>query len=359
MKRLIIYIACTCFLLSACVEENHFGLSSYGNIKTIEISNQASQAVINTTSFEISVEFPGGVDLSELTLKTLTLSSFANSDKIVGDVLDLSQAAKINVTAEDGSITSWTISPLVASSTPQLANSDLNAWYKTSTGYYEPGTDATSTIWGTGNPGTQILGLLATTPIEVGDENYAAKLETLDNGRAAAAFGTPISAGSVFTGKFDSDNISPSDPEAAIDFGTPFSGRPSQFKFSYLYVPGDTNKDKKGNVLSYGDQCDIYAYLEIRNGDKTARLATAWFRNGDAQTDMTSKEIDFIYGELDSSYPDYMKPEDGVYVSADSASFVLPSHITIVATSSFDGANFAGAIGSTMQFDDVVLVYEE
>jgi hypothetical protein len=54
-----------------------------------------------------------------------------------------------------------------------------------------------------------------------------------------------------------------------------------------------------------------------------------------------------------------MKPVDHGYVSADSATFVLPTHITFVASSSFDGANFAGAIGSTLIIDDVEMVYEE
>lgn len=359
MRQIVIYISALFIFLSSCVQEDHFGWSTYGNIKTIEISNQASQAVINQTNFEISIEFPGGVDLTELTIKTLTLSSFAESDKNVGDLLDLSQTANIQVTAEDGSLTTWTIVPEVASSTPQLVNGDFNLWYQTTTGYYEPGADANSTIWGTGNPGTQVLGLLATTPLEISNENLAAKLETLDNGKLAGTFGTPISAGSIFTGKFDKDKIDPSDPEAAIDFGTPFSGRPATLKFTYSFVPGDTNKDKDGNTIAEGDKCDVYAYLEIRNGTQSSRLATAWFRSGDEQNERVSKEIDFVYGQLNNSNPDYMFPANGVFVSADSSSFVLPSHLTFVATSSYDGANFAGAIGSTLVIDDVELVYEE
>ena len=54
-----------------------------------------------------------------------------------------------------------------------------------------------------------------------------------------------------------------------------------------------------------------------------------------------------------------MKPIDHGFVSADSASFVLPTHITFVASSSFDGANFAGAIGSVLIIDDVEMVYKE
>ena len=54
-----------------------------------------------------------------------------------------------------------------------------------------------------------------------------------------------------------------------------------------------------------------------------------------------------------------MKPANNTYVSSDSAEFVLPTHLTFVASSSFDGANFAGAIGSTLILDDVELVYSQ
>ena len=53
-----------------------------------------------------------------------------------------------------------------------------------------------------------------------------------------------------------------------------------------------------------------------------------------------------------------MKPIDHDFVSPDSASIVLPTHITFVASSSFDGANFAGAIGSVLIIDDVEMIYE-
>jgi hypothetical protein len=53
-----------------------------------------------------------------------------------------------------------------------------------------------------------------------------------------------------------------------------------------------------------------------------------------------------------------MYPENNAYVSDDLAQFALPTHITFVASSSFDGANFAGAIDSTLIIDDVELVYE-
>lgn len=358
MKKLILIII-PIILVSACIEEDFFGLSSYGEIKSIEVSNQASQAVINPETKYVSIEIPGGVDLSNVTIQKLGLSSFATSDVTIGDSINLTDSAIMKVIAEDQvSMTTWTLKASVASSTPQVPNSDFDVWYQTSDGYYEPGESAESTVWGTGNPGTKILGLFATTPLEIEDGNLAARMETLYNGDLAAGFGTPISAATIYTGKFDPDNISITDPQAAIDFGTPFSGRPGSFKLKYTYEPGPKNKDKQGNPLSYGDACDIYLLLEVRTTSSNKRLATAWFRNDEAIQDITQLQVSLTYGELPADAPDYAKPPDGQYVSADSAEFILPTHLTFVATSSFDGANFAGAVGSLLIIDDLELIYE-
>ncbi|WP_075604044.1 PCMD domain-containing protein [Saccharicrinis aurantiacus] len=357
MKKLNIITVIVILFLSACVKEDYFGLSKYGNIKMIEVSNQASQAVINSDSLTATVEIPPGVELSGLIVKTLELSSFAKSDINVGDVIDLSDKVEVNITSEEGSVIKWQIIPYIASATPSLPNGDFSLWYQAAGGYYEPGESESTTIWGTGNAGTQILGLTATTPIELESDNYAAKMETLDNGSLAAAFGTPISAGSIFVGKFDKDAIDPSDPEAAIEFGSPFAGRPKSLKFKYQYTPGTENKDKDGNILPDGDMCDIYAYLEIRTDD-IRRLATVWFRDGNEQPNLSELTLDFIYGELPPDTPDYMKPENGLYVENEVVEYILPTHITFVASSSYDGANFSGAVGSMLIIDDVQLIYE-
>ena len=352
---LLLLITC----LFGCVEEDFFGLSSFGEIKSIEVSNQASQAVIDTEGKIVTIEIPGGVDLTEITIKSLTLSSFATSDKKVGDVLNLTDPTVIQVTAEDGNLTIWSIKAKVAALNPQLPNSDFNAWYQTADGYYEPGENPASTIWGTGNPGTKILGLFPTTPLEITDDDLGARMETLFNGNIPAGFGTPISAGSIFTGKFNPDEIDLSDPQAAIDFGTPFAGRPSSFNLQYIYLPGPENKDKQGNALSYGDACDIYILLEVRDASGTRRLGTAWFRGDEPVEEPETINVDFIYGELPPEVPEYARPADGKYVRADSASFILPTHLTFVASSSFDGNNFAGAVGSILIIDDLELIYEE
>lgn len=358
MKKLIVILSLLVVAV-ACIEEDFFGFSSFGEIKSIEVSNQASQAVINSGTKNVSIEIPGGVDLSTIRIQKLSLSSFATSDISIGDTISLVDSAIMHVTAENKTtVTTWTIKAAIASNTPQIPHSDFNTWYQTSEGYYEPGESAETTVWGTGNPGTKILGLFATTPLEIEDGNLAAKMETLYNGDLAAGFGTPISAATVYTGKFDPDKIDISDPQAAIDFGTPFAGRPISFSLNYTYAPGPENKDKRGNPLNFSDACDIYLLLEVRNTSSAKRLATAWFRSDATVSDFEKLQVELTYGELPAEAPDYAKPADGKYVRADSAEFILPTHLTFVATSSFDGANFAGAVGSTLIIDDLKLVYE-
>ena len=124
------------------------------------------------------------------------------------------------------------------------------------------------------------------------------------------------------------------------------------------YTPGDDNQDKNQDPLAYPDACDIYLLLEVRDNSSPRRLATGWFRSSDHTSDLTTVEVPITYGELDDSFPEYMKPVDENYVRMDSAQFILPTHLTFVATSSFDGANFSGAVGSLLLLDNLELVYD-
>lgn len=345
-------------LLTSCVDEDYFGLSDYANIKKISLSNQSGIANINELNAMVTVEIPGGVDLSSIVVQNLELSSFATSSIKIGDTINILNPFEFVLTSESGTKRTWTIQAYVASKTPQLDNGDLNLWYETTTGYYEPGENADQTIWATGNRGTQLLNKLATVPIDLGNGNIAAKMETLSNGPLGAIFGAPISTGSLFTGIFNADKIEPSNPAAATEFGTPFAGRPIAVQLKYSYLPGEINTDKSGDALSYGDAADIYALLEVRLNGVTERLATAWLRTEKEQKEMVTIEIPFFYGQLDEKEPSYKQPENGLFVPDNQADFILPTHFTFVASSSFAGAEFAGAVGSTLIIDDVRLIYE-
>ncbi len=358
MKTINLSILLLLFLfLGSCIDEDFFGLSPYGEIKDIRISNQSGIALINSQDKTIEVEIPGGVDLTQLTINELSLSSFAVADIGVGSEIDLTDPYTITVTAEDKSVTVWTLEAFVASETPQLVNSDFQLWHRVNAGYFEPGESESTTIWGTGNPGGAIIDKIATTPIEITNGNNAAHLETLDNGALGQLVGTPITAATIYTGRFNSDKIDLDNPRAAVELGTPFAGRPISFTFKYQYIPGAENKDREGNLLSEGDKCDIYLFLEVREGNESRRLATGWFRSGELVDNLTTINVELVYGALDSSFPPELVPEDG-YVPEESLDFIVPTHLSVLATSSYKGDQFSGAIGSTLIIDDLELVYD-
>ena len=75
MKKILLFLSYI-ILFTQCVDEGFFGFSSFGEIKAIEVSNQASQAVINSQEKEVSVEIPAGVDLTNITIRSFFLCYF-------------------------------------------------------------------------------------------------------------------------------------------------------------------------------------------------------------------------------------------------------------------------------------------
>ena len=48
----------------------------------------------------------------------------------------------------------------------------------------------------------------------------------------------------------------------------------------------------------------------------------------------------------------------GAIITVEFANYFSPTHLTFVASSSYDGANFAGAIVSTLVVDVIAMVYK-
>ena len=248
----------------------------------------------------------------------------------------------------------YTVSVQRGGSKPQLANSSFEDWYTETVlgkALDQPGVDKNTTIWGTANRGLALGGSNGNSTKETkGDSSYI-KLESV----AAPAL-VRIAAATVFVGKFTESFPSVSDPRSNITLGTAFSGKPLTFSFSYTYQPGASNEDANGQPLAYGDQCDIYLLLENRDGGQVKRVATAWFRTGDNVASWTRETVPIKYGPLAASDPwfGYAQPQTGE-IWGDGTEAV--THITVLATSSFEGDFFKGAIGSTLALDNIDLGY--
>jgi len=341
-------------LISSCVDEDYFGSSDAVEILSIEISGQNGNEFIDTENDSIFIEVANGIDISKVVLRKLELSSFAIASLTVGDTLDFSQGSQIiNVTAESGLTTKWTMSVFELGSTPQINNSDFNTWH-TQGSYLDLGVDDASSSWGTSNPGATFGGMDPNVQqYEISTDNYAVKLTTRFT-LIGSWVGKPIAAGSVFTGDFMEGNISFDDPEASIDFGIPFTATPTSFSVDYKYTPGPDNINASQQPLNFPDTGDIYVILERREDDLIKRVATAWYRIEQGNTNLDAINVDFVYGELPSGTPEYMLPDTGETFAENGEP---ATHIVVVFSSSAYGNDFQGAENSELIVDNLVLNY--
>ncbi len=247
-----------------------------------------------------------------------------------------------DVVAEDGTTKSWSVF-LVHK---QLQNSDFENWFDNmgmnGKAYKESGNSAVTSVWATANMGTSSYSVYGTKPIN-DSGNTLVEIKTQKAGNL------PITAGTIFAGVFSlADAIAnPTDPEQATLFGTPFIFRPTGFKFKFKYQAGEdfiqatlvnpTNIFGGFTIedISGEDECTIYAFLEVRDGDQITEIARTKMESGTTEDNMTEATLTFDY-----------------------TSSVNPTHITIVFSSSTGGALWRGAVGSTLVIDDLELIYE-
>ncbi len=337
-------------LLQGCIKEDKFGLSGFNQIRAFEIPGQAGPTTISQDELRITIPFAEGEDVSALAPQRIEISNLARISPRAGEVQDFREPVLYTVTAEDGSEAVWEVTVRVAEPQPQLANSGFDLWYDAG-GYQQPGSDAESTIWDTANPGLAIVGGANTTPEDLGNGDFAARMVSV-----RAPLFVRMAAATLYTGSFTDGFPNPTDPRSNIDFGTLFSGRPSAFRVAYRYLPGAEYLDGSGNPLPGGDQADLYILLERREGDQVARVGTAWYRSGDTVADWQTLEVPVKYGPLSSSDPEFeyanIRPGE-TWADPDAR----PTHITVVFSSSALGDFFTGAIGSELWVNDFELVY--
>lgn len=332
-------------LFGSCIKEDQFGQSKYNTLYNYILEGQLGDASVDQATGLVTCNMDSTVDVRNLKLTSYNISNYATINPQTGDVLDYTDTVECTVTAENGIPRIYKVVVQDAKQNEQIPNSGFQQWYDTGSGYLEPGTGPDKIIWSTGNEGAIIAGNVPTYPEVIGSNDTTAVLETM-----AVTIGPRISAGSLFTGTFELNIIN---IPASIKPGIPFTSRPVSYKLNMKYVPGETNLDGQGNPVPHPDEADIYVLLEVRSGDDTKRLATGWYRSSDTYSDWFTLEMDMIYGALDSSYPDFMKPANGEYADPSAT----PTHISVVMSSSAGGGQFQGAVGSILEVNDLELIY--
>ena len=225
-------------------------------------------------------------------------------------------------------------------------------------------------IWATGNSGFKMSNSSSkpeeypTVMIENGHRGKGVQLTTRRTSGLADAVKKPIAAGNLFIGQFDATDAL-FDAMKATKFGHPFSfsAKPAKLEGWYKYQAGEKFTDKNMKELDRHDYGTIYAVLYENIDEKgnavllygdnvqTSKQIVALALVGETHDDNGKVAIgntpewhhfsvDFVYEKA----IDPIKLKNGGY------------SLAIVSSSSSDGANFLGAVGSTLWIDSFKLI---
>lgn len=243
--------------------------------------------------------------------------------------------------------------------TSMFADKGVDKYYM-----WNQGKDAN--FWATGNPGYK-LSRSSAKPEEypsVSAEGYKGKgvqLVTRSTGSFGAMVGMPIAAGNLFVGHFDVSNAL-QDAMAATVFGVPFQLKPYKAKFMAKFKPGEVYKDPKGKVVEGKvDKPDFYAVL-YRNTDANGNAVL--LHGDDAKTNPNIVAYAFLRDEDIAKMSEVEWREISIpftYLSEIDEEVLANNgyNLTVVFSSSEEGAKFAGAVGSTFSVDELTIVLDD
>lgn len=198
-----------------------------------------------------------------------------------------------------------------------------------------------------------------TAPLEEGLNGRAIRLTTCDTGAFGNMVGRRLAAGNLFLGTLDT-NLLLTQTLMSTRMGVPFNRKPVKFTGYYRYHPGQLFQHTDGSKdPAITDEASIYAVF-YRNhsedggepivlfGDNCMNspdiVALARLRNIKTTSEWTPFELDFPY--------------EGVEVDPDIMAAKGYS-LTLVFSSSKDGAFYEGAPGSVLDIDQVTVVCEK
>lgn len=252
---------------------------------------------------------------------------------------------RLTLNGVTGSVQTFTTDTVM--SVPNLSFEDWimkneKTWYPNAT------LDDTDHFWDSGNEGASIASRNPTSP-ETGD---VVKGRAVKMASDYISIASKFAAGNIYSGDF----VGLAGIEGAeLDFGQPYTGRPSGLKGYYKYAPGviDQAKAPYESLLGQTDSCHIYIGLFDWTAPFRVNTTTGTF------VDLTWSNEDMIaFGELktnESTGGDYKQFKINLTYRD---YFTRPKYILIVASASKYGDYFTGSTSSVMYLDECDLVFE-
>lgn len=352
-----------CDILSAWIEGDAYEQLFY-QTSQMRKDNVASDATAIVFTVRSTTNLP-------LIPVNFTITPGATITPASGSLQDFSNGpVTYTVTSEDGEWTrTYTVS-LQEADVPSFIYSFENVDSIVSEGsgsvyhvFYEldPTTGERRNIWSTGNAGVALVqnnwvpNQFPTYSVANGHAGKGVCLNTQHAGSLGAMMGKPIAAGNLFIGSFNLMAVLIS-PLQATEFGTPINKQPVRVTGWYKYHPGEVFTDASMNEIpGRTDEANIYAVF-YRNQDANGNSVVL-----DGSNILTSEYI-VSKAQVASLPPtDEWAQFEMTFEGGDADPALLESmgyNFTLVFSSSKNGDEFEGAIGSTLYIDEVEVTYK-
>ncbi|MBQ5882483.1 MAG: PCMD domain-containing protein [Bacteroidales bacterium] len=225
--------------------------------------------------------------------------------------------------------------------TPENQVADGKSWF--------PNIDIIENYWwDSGNQGANVLG--SANPTSPEDEfvisGRAVRMQT-------ASIVGKMAGGNIYSGQFLETVLFPN-AGAKVDFGRPFTNRPSRMTGYYSYTPAVINSVKE-------------PYTDLEGQNDIGRIFVILYDTEEPFRVDTSNEI-FLPPFTDDMYIGYGELEDNIGTDGEYRQFTIdivyknnrkPKYCAVVAVASKYADYFTGGIGSLMYVDEFAFEYDE
>ncbi|MBR1792835.1 MAG: PCMD domain-containing protein [Bacteroidales bacterium] len=368
----LIILLFTC-ITEGCIKEE--AANSEADIIECTLTGNVLNRLAEIGNDSITLTVKEGTDLTKLA-PLLKLTPGATVEPISGMVQDFSKVQYYIVTSEDRQWSKRYAIRVVSSgitTTEDIIKFDFEFWKKKNIGtnyypvFYETGDQGEILFdWASGNAGFALTGMateMEEYPTHWSPEGHSGgcvELITRSTGSFGAMAQKPLAAGNMFLGTFDFSKAL-STPLYATLFGIQFEYEPISLSGWMDYQPGDVfyTFDKTSStglkpMPGQSDQCAIYAALyEVSEDVPYLTGADAPIKENPhvvcyAEIDESLQKgthgwtyFEIPFKTLDGRTLDYEKLQEGRY------------NLTVVFSSSTNGATFEGAVGSRLKVDDI------
>lgn len=336
-------------------------------------------AHINNDSKEMNIYVHKGANLAKQQLLfTLPDSATIKADEeLPNDILNYydfsneSHSRTFTVTSEDGEWTATYTAKVIPAEMPETfhfedllpsAGTEYDILYE-----FEPGTSANVSRvvqWASGNPGYELTRMANSRidyPTQQTTDGYnhtkGIKLTTCDTGEFGERVNMHIAAGNLFIGSFDLANALNA-PLRATKFGIQYYKRPIALKGYFKFKAGDVYTDGGVEQKDMKDRFDIYAILYEANENSFMLDGSNSLTSENIVAKAQISEEDAVETDEWTAFELPFEPMNGKEINKSKLQN-SKYKLSIVLSSSVEGAYFKGAVGSTLYVDELELISEE